>query len=351
MPDLDRLGGFIEHQADACGRLGSPMYEALLRRVAARLTVAGPVRDVLHEHADAPGPAATGLRLLGTVHRLVLERRAGDLAVYYPSVGGRFDADRAWPALLEVLDRHRGEVAAGMRRPPQTNEVGRATALVGGLLRTLGPRPMPVRLHELGASAGLNLRAEHFRYVGPGGSWGPPDSPVRLDPAWSGTHTPLGRDLTVVHRQGCDQDPVDPTTTDGRTILTSYVWPDQAARLERLRGAFTVAARVPAEVTRERAEDFVARMHLVDGQVTVLWHSVMWQYVDAAERSVVAGHVRRLSEQASDQAPFVHLILEPWRRAAGAAREFLVVAQAWPGGVQHVLGEAQPHGVPVRWER
>lgn len=350
MPDLERLSGLLVHQAEACGRLGSPMYEALLRRAAQQLAVTGPLRDVLAAHADAPGPAATGLRLLGAVHRLVLERRAGDLALYYPSVGGRFTLDAAWPALLDVLDNHPVEVADGMRRPPQTNEVGRAAALVGGLLRVLRPDPMPLRLFELGASAGLNLRAEQFRYVSRSGAWGPSDSPVQLQPAWTGTSTPLGTAMQVVNRRGCDPDPLDPTSTEGRLVLTSYVWPDQPRRLERLRGALEIAARVPAEVTRQPAADFVARMHLLDDHVTVLWHSVMWQYLDADEQDIVTGQVRRLAQQASLGAPFVYVSLEPGRRAVGADHEFLVLAETWPVGERQVLGVAQPHGFPVQWE-
>jgi hypothetical protein len=34
-------------------------------------------------------------------------------------------------------------------------------------------------------------------------------------------------------REGCDLEPVDPTTDEGRLTLLSYVWPDQAARLAR----------------------------------------------------------------------------------------------------------------------
>ncbi|MBA2739520.1 MAG: DUF2332 domain-containing protein [Nocardioidaceae bacterium] len=351
MSDLSRLSGFLTRQAVACGRLGSPMYEQLLHRAAGQLSSAGPLCRLLAPHAEANGPAATGLRLLGTVHRLVLERRGGDLALYYPSVGGTFDLEAAWPALLEVLEVHTDEVAAGMQRPPQTNEVGRAAALVGGLLRVLRPRPQPVRLHELGSSAGLNLLADQYRYVSPTGSWGPPDSPVRLDPAWTGMPTPLDRELTVVERHGCDPDPVDVTTTQGRTVLMSYVWPDQRARLERLRGAFAVAGRMPIELTTERAGNFVSRMRLADGQATVLWHSLMWQYLDPAEQTTVNDHVRRLSQQATPAAPLIHLFLEPWRRAAGAAHDFLVVAQTWPGGESQVLASAPGHGVPVTWEQ
>ena len=350
----DRLAGLLEHQADAAERHGSPMYGALLHRTAAEVGRAGPLRRVLEQHADAPGPAATGLRLLGAVHRLVLEGGADDLAPYYPSVGGTWDLEGAWPAYVALLDDRHDDVTRWMRRPPQTNEVGRAAALAGGLLRLVETHPLPVRLYELGASAGLNLRADRFCYVGASGSWGPVDSPVQLDPAWVGVPTPVSGRLDVVERVGCDPDPVDVGTAEGRLVLTSYVWPDQAARLDRLRGAFRVAEEVAATVREQSAADLVAGLDLADGTLTVLWHSLMWQYLDRAERTAVDEDVRRLGATATERAPFAHLFLEPRRRTPEAEHEFLVVLERWPsagpGGDKTVLGPAHPHGVPVRWE-
>jgi len=350
----ERLAGLLAHQADACARLGSPMYAALLHRVAGAMANEGPVRRVLAPHLDAPGPAATGLRLLGAVHRLVLERRAGELVAYYPSIGGRFDIDLAWPAFLAVLDERSAEVAEQMRRPPQTNEVGRAAALTGGLLRLVGGYgrigPLPVRLHELGASAGLNLRADRFRYVGTGGAWGSPGSPVLLEPAWRGVATPVDARLDIAERVGCDPNPIDPTSTEGRLVLTSYVWPDQAERLQRLRGAFAAAAEVPVVMRAQHAAELVAGLELADDKLTVVWHSVMWQYLDAGEQAAVRADLDRLGAAATATAPFAHLLLEPRLRDGRADHEFLVVARAWPGGSERVLGSAPGHGVPVEWE-
>ncbi len=340
-------------QAEACEQLGSPMYAALLRRMRDALGSSEPLDRVLVGHHDDPGPSALALRLLGTVHRLVLEDRAGPLAACYPSVGGTWDLERAWPLLLDLLDGHADEVRAGLGRSPQTNEVGRAGALVGGLLRLTAPAH-PVRLVELGASGGLNLRADHFHYSGVGGVWGPRDSPVRLVDTWQGVATPTDRSLQIVGRIGCDVAPVDPTTPAGRVLLTAYVWPDQEARLARLRGALDVAAAVPAEVTAQPAGELVAGLELEPGTCTVLWHSVMWQYLDPAEQTVVRTHLERLGEAATADAPFVHLYLEPMRRRPDAEFQFLVGAEQWPpepGGRSEVLGTSVGHGVPVTWER
>ena len=61
-----------------------------------------------------------------------------------------------------------------------------------------------------------------------------------------------GRGVRIVERRGCDIAPIDVGGADGETTVLSYVWPDQGARLARLRGAIEVARRVPARLERRR---------------------------------------------------------------------------------------------------
>src|SRR6185503_3298654 len=91
-------------QATACERLGSPMYAELLTRLAADIEAGGPVAAVLRGHEDDSGPSALALRLLGSVHRLVLERRAGALAAYYPSVGGTWEPAGGSAAFRDLVE-------------------------------------------------------------------------------------------------------------------------------------------------------------------------------------------------------------------------------------------------------
>ena len=345
------LASAFRQQSEACARLGSPMYAELLARAAEDIVARGPVAAVLAGHEDDPGPSALALRLLGSVHRLVLERRAGALATYYPSVGGTWEAEGGWRELSELVRTEPDAVAEWLDRAPQTNEVGRASALYGGLLHLELARDLPVRLFEIGSSAGLNLRGDRFAYVDDTGTtFGDPASPVRLEPAWRGRRLDSTARPQVVERRGCDVRPVDPTTTEGRTLLTAYVWPDQRERLERLRGALELAAQVPAEVRAESAASFVAGIELESGTVTVLWHSVMWQYLSAAEKDVVTEAVEALGARADQDSPFVHLRAEPSRRGAGGDHEFLVRLRAWPGGEDRVIGTTAAHGLPTEWE-
>jgi hypothetical protein len=330
--------------------MGSPLYDVLLRHAADDLVAGGVTRGVLDGHLEDPGPSALALRMLGGVHALVLEGRAPGLAAFYPSMSGAAPADEAWPAFAAVLDQHRDDVRRWLQRPPQTNEVGRGAALVGGMLYMCAEAAMPIRLVEVGASGGLNLRADRFRIDGEVATYGDLSSPVNLGTAWLGLAPPSGS-LDIVERYGADLDPVDVATEDGRLLLTAYVWPDQVARLERLRGAFELAATVPVKVRRESAEQTLDRTTLAEGSWTVVWHSVFRQYLSSESRSALAARLDSLGADATARRRLAHLTLEPARRTPDSDYEFLVTLRTWPGGEERILGTASGHGVPTTWER
>ncbi|HLN77408.1 MAG TPA: DUF2332 domain-containing protein [Nocardioidaceae bacterium] len=348
---LSRVAGHFRQQSGACGRLGSPMYAELLDRLADDIEAGGAAAKVLEGHEDDPGPSGLALRLVGTVHRLVLDRRAGELATCYPSVGGTWDLGTAWPLVRGLLREHCKEIRDGLERAPQTNEIGRAGALMGGLLRIGETYRLPLRLREIGSSGGLNLNADRFAYeVGGEVVHGPADSPVRLADCWQGRPPQPWPDLAIVERLGSDLAPVDVATTEGRLGLTSYVWPDQTARLERLRSAFEVAGAHPVEVRRSDAVSFARDIGLREGATTVLWHSVMWQYLSTADQEAVTARIEELGAAASARSPFAHLAAEPARRTPEAEHEFLVVLRLWPGGERQVIGTTVGHGIPTTWE-
>ncbi|MEJ7647505.1 MAG: DUF2332 domain-containing protein [Nakamurella sp.] len=347
----------FHHQAAACDALGSPMYAELLGRVAGALDSGGanaaPFAAVLQGHEDDPGPSGLALRLAGSVHRLVLERRAGLLGTYYPSVGGCWEPEGGWAAFRSLVVEQPDAVREWLDRPPQTNEVGRSAALMAGLLAITRATPLPIRLVEIGSSGGLNLLTDRFSFSDDSGRvHGDECSSVQLVGAWAGPgpwtdpRTPWP---TVIERVGSDVRPVDVATTDGRLTLTAYVWPDMTARHERLRGALQIAAGSPVTVRRQSARQVVESLEPTPGTITVLWHSVMWQYLDDAEQHAVLAGLDVLGAGTGEEAPIAHLSLEPRRRTPGEDRAFWLTVRRWPGGETRFLAESRPHGMPVDW--
>ncbi|UQX12891.1 DUF2332 domain-containing protein [Candidatus Mycobacterium methanotrophicum] len=336
-------------QGQICTGMGSPMYGDMLERVAADVEARGVFAVILSGHEDDAGRLALPLRLLGGLHRLALDGRAPRLRRWYPSAGGQWDAQAAWPDIALAATAHADLLRAALDQPPQTNEVGRSAALIGGLLKLAHEFNLPVRLFEIGCSAGLNLRADYYNYRHRGGQWGPAYSPVTIDDAWRG-HLPPAADLQIVQRHGYDIAPLDATSRDGELALLSYVWPDQPARLDRLRGAIAIARRVPAPLQRRNAVEAVAGLSAATGTLTVLWHSIMWQYLSAADQAAVLAGIDALGTNARADSPFAHLMLEPQRRTPDSPVGFAVRARCWPGGDDTLFGTCSPHGPPVHWE-
>lgn len=340
------VGEALERQARACRELGSPLYADLLGHLVVDLRAGGVTADVLAGYEDDPPDSALALRLLAALHRLVLERRAPELGLYYPSVGGSASGD-PWPAAERALGDHADEIRRRVGEPVQTNEVGRSTILYGGLLAVVEASGFPVRLLEVGASAGLNLYPDAYAYVVGGEVLGDRTSPVRFVEPWVGRPTAATPVVRVVERRGCDLSPVNLTTTGGRLRLTSYVWPDMPDRFERLRAAFDIPAGVPAPVERAGAAEWLDRVlaEAVPGTATVVWHSVVWQYLGDSERTAAEAALEDAGQRAHDGAPLYRLSLEPGEPGG----RFEVRLTAWPGRITRLLATAEPHGPPVRW--
>jgi hypothetical protein len=330
----------LRFQSVACGALGSPLYEDLLRRAADDFEAGGPTRSILEGHEEDPGGSALALRMMGAVHRLVLEGRAEELAERYESGDG--DGERTWSAFRAALVEHRDELASSIERPVQTNEVGRCAALLPGFLAVAAGTGLPLRLLEVGASAGLNLRWDAYRYEAGGFSWGPAGSQLTIEFELTGGSIP-SVEAVVGGRRGCDAAPVDSQSEEGRVTMLAYVWPDQAVRMERMRAAIEVARRLPATVERQSAPGWAAE-RLAEpspGLATVVYHSIVMQYLTPDERKEFEATVLEAGERASAEAPLAWLSMEP---AGGWADVHL---KTWPGGEGRLLARVGYHGTPV----
>lgn len=349
--DRATLAETLRWYSAACEGLGSMLWAETNRRLAADVERGGPTWALLGAHAREPTDAAYPLRLLGGAHRLALDGSAPALAAHLPSTGGDGDADGAWIALLALLESAPPALLDALSHPPQTNEVGRAASLVGGFLQLAAESRRPMRVLEIGASAGLNLRFDRFRYDQAGEGFGPPDSPVRFRDLWPGRRPPFDAVIEVAARAGCDLDPVDPATEDGRLTLLSYVWPDQAERFGRTAGAIDVAREVPVAVDREDAAAWLDR-RLAEpdpGVTTVVFHSIMWQYLDEQARAGVVRALEQAGARATGDEPLAWLRLEPSDDYSCAELRL----RTWPadaaGGRERLLARCSFHLGPVEW--
>src|ERR1700757_86665 len=85
----------------------------------------------------------------------------------------------------------------------------------------------------------------------------------------------------------------------------------------------------PPRRARHTPAAAVAGLRLTVGALTVLWHSITWQYLSDDERAAVRTGIDALGAQADAGSPFAHLTLEPARDGPGAPIKFLVRARVW----------------------
>jgi len=337
------LIGLMQFQQTACRDIGSVVYDRLVGHTISALSRPGPIRDLLTPHAEDPFGSALALRYLGAVHRLVLDGRAPSLAVHYPSVGGAPGADLE-SAFEAVVTERFAELVPLLELGVQTNEVGRSATMLGALL-LVASSGLPLRVFELGASAGLNLLWDRFRYEAGGEAFGPPGAAVCFTEPWVDRRPPLTVAVEVVERRGCDQSPIDPCTDAGRLTLRSFVWPDLTHRFARLDAATETAQATPVRVDRADAVDWAAARLAdpVPGTATVVMHSIVIQYLEPERRAELVRLLRDAGARATAHAPLAWVRLEPGRSGA----ELRITR--WPGGHDQLLAKSTYHGPPVTW--
>ncbi|GAA2376735.1 DUF2332 domain-containing protein [Catellatospora methionotrophica] len=175
-----------------------------------------------------------------------------------------------WPAVREQM----------LARSTQTNEAARCAVL----LPVLAALPQPLALIEVGASAGLCLYPDRYRYrYGDRSPIGPQGAPL-LDCAVDGPVPVPDRLPQVVWRAGIDLNPLDVTDPDDVRWLRSLIWPEHTERAERLSAAAAIAAAEPPLLVRGDLNESLAGLaaQAPAGATLVVFHTAVLAYLDEA---------------------------------------------------------------------
>lgn len=299
--DLDRLRLLFRQFAAKQCRGRSLVYETLAEAVADG-------EELLGLLLTAPHTQRRPSLLFAAVNALLAEHPDADLASYYPIHGGRRAVDeRLMPTFSAFCIEHREALVRLLReRSTQTNEIRRCVALRLGLEHVQRRRPGPVALVEVGASAGLNLRFDRYRYRLTGsetlGAHDARDAPgdaassvivscdVRHGASGASGARVLGEVPAVTRRLGIDRDPIDLADAGARAWLEAFIWPEDVEGLAVLRSAVAVARSTPdpaAPVVRGDATTDTARLlaDLPGGEPVVVFTASLLSYLSADARA------------------------------------------------------------------
>lgn len=297
----------------------SPAYAELTARIAADAQVIARIADL------PPGNKQQPNLLLGAVRYL-----QGPIEPW-----PRF---RTW--LLENWDRVRQVM---LERHTQTNEVARCATL----LPALAALPGPLALIEVGASAGLCLFPDRYRYTYDGRPpLGPEDSPLTLACSTGGP-VPLPRQVPrIVWRAGIDLNPLDAGDEDDVRWLEALIWPGPGARERgrRLRAAARVVGQDPPQIVRGDLVECLPRLaaQAPPEATLVIFHTAVLVYLSMGERERFADLVAGLPGHWLSNEEGAVL---PWQGGPRPADPHLFTLALDGRPIAHT----SPHGQSVHW--
>jgi len=330
-------------QRHYCEEMGAPITARVAGALEGALTRDTETGRRALDWPGEPTADALPLRLVGGLHAMAQSGRSARLSALF--AGEVTDAADVAALLREEIAAHDAALLPWLDGPPQTNEAGRSSALLVGLLAAARRFAMPLEVLEIGSSAGFNLLIDRFGFDLGATRIGPADAELMLAPEWRGP-APEPADLRFTSLRGVDVAPLDATEPDQARRLRGYVWADAPERLERMNRVIAMLRATPVRLDRgDAAEWLEARLAepQAGGVVRVLMHSVVWQYLGDERQARVRAAMDAAGARADARRPLAWVAMEPDRSLA----QMSVTLRAWPDGAPAcTLAHVQSHG---RW--
>ncbi|MEM9437543.1 MAG: DUF2332 family protein, partial [Pseudomonadota bacterium] len=198
------------------------------------------------------------------------------------------------------------------------------------------------------ASAGLNLNWDFMALTARGKTLGPLNAPVHLKPDWEG-EDPTLCPAYVAEAQGVDISPIDVSDPTQALRLQSYLWPDQAERLERTRAAIDLFLAPDTEAILHQGDALAwlpTRLTPRAGHCHLIYSTVAWQYLSKPAQAEGAKLISEAGAKATPDSPLAWFTMEANGQRPGAA----LTLRLWPGDITIPVGRADFHGRWIDWQ-
>jgi hypothetical protein len=252
---------------------------------------------LMHTPSDQRRPSL----LFASVNYILAAHPGAELASYYPIHGGQRPVDdQLTTTFAAFCAEHRAELNhLLLTGSTQTNEIRRCAALrlaIGYVTERWGG---PVALVEVGASAGLNLQFDRYRYRIGGQEMAPlANSPVLIScELRDGTSADqLCQTIPgITSRLGIDLRPVSLSDPAARAWLEAFIWPEDLDGLATLRGAIELAIStgIPPVLPGDATDIARLLVDLPGSEPVVVFTASLLSYLNAQSRNAF---LRQLDE-------------------------------------------------------
>jgi hypothetical protein len=285
--ELGPLSQKFRQFADEARTYGGPLYVVLSTRIANDEELLGIARHVCRP----PVPNV----FLAAVHFLLAEAREHELSAFYASL---CDVPRppaeAYPAFRDFILSNTARLIPLLEtRITQTNEVSRCSFLLPAFTavqQSAGGGPLA--LIDVGCSAGLHLRWDHYHYDYGVAQVGDPRAAVSIRCELRGPVMPPlpGSFPECRYRVGIDLSPVDLRDPIERRWFEALIWPEHADRRRLASAAIDELLCDPPEIVKgDAVEVLAAELAAVPlGTALVVFNSAALCQGGAAEQKAIA---------------------------------------------------------------
>lgn len=239
----------------------SPLYEALSSHIVDD-------SEILEIASAGKQEQFPPMMLFGAVRYLLLgDARGHELENFHLDLAESSNQIRppqeAYPHFREFCLEYKEAIQEILTtRMIQTNEVRRCGIMLPAFSAVAELSGQALNLIEIGASAGLNLNWDHYRYHYTGGleSYvGKSDSPLTIETEMKGDYLPpIPEQVPVIlSRKGIDLNPLNPADESVIRWLHALIWPEHIERWQRLERALTIVQEYPPELIAGDALDLL----------------------------------------------------------------------------------------------
>ena len=272
------------------------------------------------------------------------------LAAHYPIVcGAERPAEPASDLFRDFVLSYRDEVLELVRtRGTQTNVVRRCSCLLPLCSMAARESGRPLALIDLGASGGINLNLDRYRYRYLRGGleercWGHGSARVLIESELrgAGAMPPLMDELEIVSRAGVDINPIDLRDADQLRWLRALIWPEHVERHQLLQDAAAELEASPVQLHRGDAAERLPALITnapADAALVVYATIALYQFGEDGRDRVM----HALAEQSRER-PIWFATME------GRPTELTLTRFQHGLGERRRLATASPHGWWIEW--